>query len=101
MNHASVMIRCITSDSSDIGKHLFIALEKYVHTYWSQSFITLRHEELYWKYPNTRDIVYNFFDPENSSVHNLIQRIYVTWSYSSFQGYNADTNHAENIEEAI
>jgi ribonuclease HIII len=52
------MIECIIEDSKNVEQELYNSLYTNIQQLYPQSTITLKNNEIYWKYPEYRNIIY-------------------------------------------
>jgi hypothetical protein len=97
----SMMICCIVKDELEISKNLLIALEKRISFHMPEAIISLRREEKYWKYENSREIIYGISAKKIIFVKDIINLFDISWEYSNIEAYNGDTETIEEQEEAI
>lgn len=57
-NKICLVIRCIIDCNDNLSKKLESLLQEKIKEQWKNAQVLLRHEEKYWKYENSNEVIY-------------------------------------------
>jgi len=88
--------------ANDINiENLSISIEKVIKKYFINPRIILETNELYWKEPESRCVVYSVLNNQMVKVSDLITFFPISWDYKEGCAYNLSIQQQVNTEEAI
>ena len=95
------MIRCITLNDDQSIEQLSQKLSTAIKHHWTHADINLYFNDKYWKYENTREVIYKISNPSNLCVNEFIKIFKITWEHSESIVFDVDKKQEVEYTRAI
>ncbi|HSC24653.1 MAG TPA: hypothetical protein VLB80_00350 [Candidatus Babeliales bacterium] len=93
-------IHLIAQKNINIQK-LSTKLDNYIQRSLPDTHIILEANSLYWKEPESNNIIYSILNNHNIKISDLLTLFPLSWNYSEGYVYNVEIQQQVNNEEAI
>jgi hypothetical protein len=95
------MIKCILPDNPTLTELTTKTLSQFIKAHWPDAKLTLITNEKYWKYENTRYLIYNISNTGPIYIRELIKHFDLDWWYLEDTVYAIEKKQSVVEEEAV
>ncbi len=98
---ACFLIECIITDGKNISNELFEQLKELIEKRFDKSDVKITSLNKYWKYPDTKQIIFEVRAKNFISVEEFTKLFNITWKHSKLPVSNYDTKKTVDQESAV